>query len=106
MRAPSCTSRLAAGPSNRITLSGRAQGGVSGWAAGAEEGLRSMQRIHPHVLSTYRATSIEGTIPADVTDDARRRGRHFRAEWSAHAATDPMSHTPVRDLSYASDRTP
>jgi hypothetical protein len=22
------------------------------------------------------------------------------------AATDPMSHTPVRDLSYASDRTP
>jgi hypothetical protein len=26
---------------------------------------------------------IEGTIPADVTDDARRRGRHFRAEWDA-----------------------
>lgn len=46
---------------------------------------------HPHVSSTYRATSIEGTIPADVTDDARRRGRHFRAEWPAKPLRRPNS---------------
>jgi hypothetical protein len=47
--------------------------------------------MHPHVSSTYRATSIEGTIPADVTDDARRQGRQFRAEWSAsrHGPHEP-----------------
>ena len=36
-----------------------------------------------------------GTIPNDPSDDAERRGRHFKSSELVTLATDPKSHTPV-----------
>ena len=36
----------------------------------------------------------------------QKTGAAFQSRVVGHAATDPMSHTPVRDLSYASDTIP
>jgi hypothetical protein len=50
--------------------------------------------LHPHVSSTLRAT-LEGTIPAGVTDDADDGGS-IRGQVVSQAATDPLSYTPVK----------
>ena len=54
----------------------------------------STRPLHPHVSSTLRATR-EGTIPAGVTDDAMT-GAALRGQVVGHAATDPLSYTPVK----------
>jgi len=68
------------------------------------ESMRVPPRVNPtnHIRTSCLLPEphrIEGTIPTDVTDDARRRGGISEPSGQL---TDPTSHTPVRDKSYAS----